>query len=409
MTSNNVRFDLSPYLIHFFRKLDLDKADVNFTPEDWGPGEIVEDAAVTPLFLLRNAIRLQRLWATWSMRNGRRTVYGPDPAVCFTDMPIAAFIEAGEARAAKGEAMSPIALVLPKDLVHAAGARPVIYGLSTSGQLPSGDGGVPRVMPNSVLPEAEPYRYVTLGTYGSVDWTHEREWRWPYRGDLPKFDDTPPCYGKDLPGLDLNFPGMGVIVRTKAQARKILHDVLVLKDQQAKGDFSFVLVGEDIASLSGLREPSEVQKALSAAAITLDPFLNMAKSKRDKLIADFDTAIADLDTTKVRDHGREEGGCWLWLTDATHEITRALVINDRVRINDQGRYLVELPLDRDLSLGKREELTRRLAALLNERHGLTATYHSVLGSFNFDEIPHYSVPPFENRMIFNFGSDEGDD
>src|SRR5688572_14341225 len=114
MANNNIRFDLSPFLIHFFRRLDFAKADANFTPENWGPGEIVEDAAVTAFFLLRNAIRLQRLWATWSMRNGRRTVYGPHPAVCFTDMPIAAFIEAGEKRAAKGEAMSPIALVLPK-------------------------------------------------------------------------------------------------------------------------------------------------------------------------------------------------------------------------------------------------------------------------------------------------------
>ena len=152
-----------------------------------------------------------------------------------------------------------------------------------------------------------------------------------------------------------------------------------------------------------------MQEALSAAAISLDPFLTMAKSKREKLVTYFETAIADIDTTEVRDQGREEGGCWLWLTDSTHEITRALLMSDRVRINSQGRYLVELPFDLDLSLGKREELTRRLAALLNERHGLRATYHSVLWSFNFDEIPHYSNPPFENRLIFNFGSDEGDE
>jgi hypothetical protein len=119
LASNNVRFDLSPFLIHFFRRVEFAEADVDFTPEVWGPGEIVEDDTVSPLFLLRNALRLQRLWATWSMRGGRRTVYGPNPAVCFTDMPIAAFIEAGRARAEKGEAMSPIALVLPKAEVHA--------------------------------------------------------------------------------------------------------------------------------------------------------------------------------------------------------------------------------------------------------------------------------------------------
>jgi hypothetical protein len=27
MTANNVRFDLSPYLIHFFRRVDFEKED----------------------------------------------------------------------------------------------------------------------------------------------------------------------------------------------------------------------------------------------------------------------------------------------------------------------------------------------------------------------------------------------
>ena len=243
--SNNIRFDLSPYLIHFFRRINFLNADVNFTPEGWGPGEIVEDDFVTAFFLLRNTIRLGRLWATWSMRKGRRTVYGPDPAVCFTDMPIAAFIEAGEARESRGEAMSPLALVLPKDRVRAAGALPVIYGLSGTNALPAGDDGEPRIMPTSILPEVEQFRYVTLGTYGSIDWTHEREWRWPYRGRLPEFDGTPPADGEDLPGLDLGFPGMGVIVSTSNQAEKVLHDILVLKDQGAAGHYSFVLVREN--------------------------------------------------------------------------------------------------------------------------------------------------------------------
>lgn len=406
MAHNNIRFDLSPFLIHFFRKLDFEKADVTFTPESWGPGEIVEDASVTAFFLLRNAIRLQRLWATWSMRNDRRTVYGPHPAVCFTDMPVAAFVEAGEKRAAKGEAMSPIALVLPKADVHAAGALPAIYGLSTSAQLPSGIGGGPRIMPASVLPEAEQFRYVTLGTYGSVDWTHEREWRWPYRGKLPDFDDTPHADGSALPGLDLHFDGMGAIVKSESQAKKVLHDILVLHDQKAPGRYSFVLVGEEIPSLVDLRDPSEVQKALSSAAINLDPFTNMSTVRKKKLVEAFDAALASVDKTNLPSFGREEGGCWLWLTDAAHEMTRALVKDGRVHINNEARYLVDLPFDPDLALSQREELTRRLAVLLEKRHGLAATYHSVLGGFSPDGIPHYSDPPLENKLIFNYGSDE---
>ena len=47
------------------------------------------------------AIRNGRLWATWSYRNNAGTIYGSSPAVCFTEMPIAAFLESGELRATK--------------------------------------------------------------------------------------------------------------------------------------------------------------------------------------------------------------------------------------------------------------------------------------------------------------------
>src|SRR4051812_46151197 len=88
------------------------------------------EALLSPLFLMRNAVRLDRLWATWSVRRGRRTIYGADPAVCFTEMPIAAFVEAGHARPKRGEVMGPYGLIFPKAAMFSLGARPVIYGLS---------------------------------------------------------------------------------------------------------------------------------------------------------------------------------------------------------------------------------------------------------------------------------------
>lgn len=408
MSANNVRFDLSPYLIHFFRHLDLMKSDVSVSPEDWGPHAIVEDDALTPLFLLRNAVRLRRLWATWSVRGGRRTVYGPNPAVCLTDMPIAAFIEAGQKRAAKGEAMSAFAIVLPKNHVHAAGARPAIYGLSVNVNLPRGDDGGSRIIPAAILPEVEQYRYVTLADYGKIDWTHEREWRWPYRHELPDPQDIPPSYGKDLPGLDLTFPGMGVIVRTQKQAQKVLHDILVLNDVHSTNLYDFVLVADQISDLSALRDPEEVRQALTAAAIDLDPIISVTKKDRIIWIAKYEKAVADVSTKKLPKVGQEVGGCWLWLTDAVHPLTRALMAEGLVHINQDGRYLVDLPFSEDQSLGDREELTRRLAALLRSRHQQAATYHSVMGKFGRDDIPSYADPPLENRLIFNYAHDNDD-
>jgi hypothetical protein len=164
---NTRRFDLSDRLIHFFRALDLDHGPGFTTPETWRPGDLAEDTKFSPFFLLRNAVRCERLWATWSVRNGRRTIYGPDPAVCFTDMPLAAFIEAGETRSARGEAMSTYGLLLPKTAMHGLGARSVIYGLSTSPFIPKGDDGGPRISGCSAFGRAVPVCYSVGG--GGLD------------------------------------------------------------------------------------------------------------------------------------------------------------------------------------------------------------------------------------------------
>jgi hypothetical protein len=324
-------------------------------------------------------------------------------------MPIAAFIEAGNAGASKGQAMSPIALVLPKHDVHAAGARPVIYGLSAAYEIPKGDDGEERLLPEAALPLVEQYRHVTLCAYGSVDWTHEREWRWAYRGVLPPSDGTPPIDGRDLPGLDLKFTGMGVVVRTRGQAWKVLHDVLVRRDRGASGRYAFILVAEDVPSLTALRDPAEVQNALGAAAIDLEPFFEMPRSRRAALVAAFRQCVADVSRSGLPSMGREEGGCWLWIADPADEMTRALVLSGLATVNEDDRYLVRVDaFEPWRPLYQREELTRRLAAFMKARHGLDATYHSVLGSEDPDGIPHYSDPPFENRLHFNYGNDDAD-
>ena len=409
---NNNRFDLSPYLIHFFRKIDLCGDDVGIVPEEWGPGEIVEDSIVSPLFLLRNAIRLKRLWATWSFRNKRRTIYGPDPAVCFSDMPVAAFIEAGQAREKKGQAMSPIALVLPKMQVHAKGARPAIYGLSEPCRIPKGDDYEPRLLPENALPLSEQYRYVTLGEQGTVDWTHEREWRWPCREPQLSIDDMPPIHGKYVPGLDLTFNGMGVIVRNENQAKKVLSDILVLSDTHAAGCYDFILIGSKIPPLNQLRDPADVQDAIINNSINLSYFYNFSNRRIKALNQEFDNCVMSInkeDIETIGYRGREFGGCWLWLTDPAHEITRALFLNNRIQINSENRYLFNVDaFFRGSSLGAREEFTRRLCQLLLKKYNLPATYHSVVGSSDMDGIPHYSNAPTGDRLIFNHGHDQDD-
>lgn len=222
MISNNRRYDLSNSLIHFFRDIDQDASDAPAAPEDWGHSSVVEDCDLPAAFLQRHAIRQGRLWATWSVRSGKRTIYGPRPAVCFTEMPIPAFIEASRIRASKGEKMSSYALVLPKVAVFRDGGRPVIYGLSQNAWPKTNGGRDMRLFAEETLPSKEQYRYVSFDpTKGSLDWSHEREWRWPLEAYTSNGDGSPPGSSEEIPGFDLDQKsmwGLGVIVGSNLEA-----------------------------------------------------------------------------------------------------------------------------------------------------------------------------------------------
>jgi hypothetical protein len=80
-TRNNVRYDISDRLIHFFKSVNPSDDDPPVLPDDWGFASMENiEARLSPFFLMRNAVRLGRLWATWSVRRGQRTIYGPDRA-----------------------------------------------------------------------------------------------------------------------------------------------------------------------------------------------------------------------------------------------------------------------------------------------------------------------------------------
>jgi hypothetical protein len=412
---NNTRFDLSNWLIHFFRNVDLSSNDAPAVPEHLGWGNIQEDVNWSALFMLRCAIRQCRLWATWSYRGGRRTIYGPAPAVCFTEMPIAAFLEAGQARRARGEAMSPFAIIFPKRKLFNIGARPVIYGLSAKNpSIPKGDGGGPRIINPKKLPLEEQYRYVTFQPSGfvSVDWTHEREWRWPYVGDLAKVNEQLEDVGivgdaKDMPGLDLFAPelsGLGVVVENAEQASWIAHDILSLVDRSivSEGHFQFILKSNELKDLDTLRTPKEVTRAISKALVDLSPFFATTCEDAAILESEFKAQIELIDKEHSGDHCGERGGVWLWLLDNTHPLTRALLLTGRIEVTRDGRYLASLPeLSKDRDLREREAMVQELAHKITKRFGIECGYFSVLNSHDPNDLPFYADDHLDNRMYYN--------
>lgn len=386
--------------MHFFRHVDLRKTDVPNVPKDWGFGAMVESHTLHPFFSLRNAVRHDRLWATWSIRRNKRTIYGPHPAVCFTEMPLAAFIESGEIRAKRGEAMSAYGLMFRKELLFKQGARPVIYGLSSDKALPRGEPQKPRIIPEEILPSVEQYRYVSysLDSQRSIDWTHEREWRYPYRGSMAPSHDPAKSLNPTqpiLPGLDLSLPnlsGIGAVVEEKRQAERLVYDILTKVDRGdlSASQYSHILCLDCLPNNQDLRSPTQVDTAIESSLIRLEPYFSMSHDDSESLAKQFIAMTQEIEYASPKPEYGEFGGCWLWFLDNRSPLVRALVKQRLISVSSNGRYLAILPgFSNSRSLGQREEMTEQLCDRLREEFDIESTYFSVIGFDDPDGIPFF--------------------
>jgi hypothetical protein len=331
-------------------------------------------------------------------------------------MPTAAFIEASRIRQQAGQKISTHALTFQKTEMFDLGANPVIYGLSDrSASLPVGNNGGARVIDPSFLPIREQYRYITYNPTGTIaiDWTHEREWRWPYMGDITTYEKMLEEYGiasevKDIPGLNLysgDLSAIGDIVNTHEESRMVLYDILSLIDRNliSPETYSYILVTDSIGPVSDLRDPNQERLALDAAMIDLAPFITPVPS-RDKQIADrVRQMICTIEREAAPPESGEFGGCWLWIVDNFHEVTRALLNEGRMLINDHGQYLATLiEYDDSRSLRQREDMTKKLASQICDEFGVTAGYFSVLGSDDYNTFPSYNDDHLDNHIHYNW-------
>lgn len=391
---NNVRFDLSDYLIHFFRDIDMAGKNAIVLPEHMGWHTLIEGEFLSSVLMLRAALRNGRLWATWSYRNAIRTIYGPDPAVCLTDMPISAFVESSRARHERGEAMGEVALVFPKSAMRKLGAHPAIYGLSQRlSNWPKGEDSEERIIPTDYLPLAEQYRYVSYNH--STDWTHEREWRWPCRvpAQVPTEDITE---WREIPGLDfyeLGITDIGAIVRTRAQAQLVVSDMLTKIDTNVAGPdtFSFVLITDDLPDPATLRDRDALQSALRDATIDIGKYFDVSEGAHLRISQQFEELAREVANSAPSPEDGEVGGCWLWLHDGTDDSTRMLLATDKAFVSKNGRYLASLPAFlHSRSLSQREEMTEQLAVLVRAQLGIQCSAFSVANSFDPDVEPFYA-------------------
>jgi hypothetical protein len=115
---------------------------------------------------------LKEILTSGILRASSNYIKGTRPAVCMSEMPLSVIHHFADPPYETNEKKKYrfYGLAFSKQTIFKAGGRPVIY-------LPDAEAGW--------IPDDEKWRHVRY-EIGSVDWTHEREWRLPGDLDLTK-------------------------------------------------------------------------------------------------------------------------------------------------------------------------------------------------------------------------------
>ena len=275
--SSYIRRDMSEWVIHFVhnRKSEddlyvmkdmskLEDPNISFQvpayyDENGRPHELFNEysdnewpiAEDAPAFdILQKIIHDGFIRSGWSMRDFTPTVYGPYSAVCFTEMPLYGLIEYARYRGKVSGYVGNYGIAFLRKELFDAGARQVIYGLSTEYKEAEDKKdaffgkGMRCLSEKCGIGLGEQYRYVStnLGKGKRIDWTHEREWRWPLRKGDDGVDGMPFLLSEDW---GYQFSQVVVIVSTDDEQRTILDQLKNMYDSKGRNcgiDYNMSLI-----------------------------------------------------------------------------------------------------------------------------------------------------------------------
>lgn len=246
MPHTSERTDVTDWVIHFVR----DRDPTNDMPDEVYEGKLQdEEEPLAPderaLGVLLHVLDTGGIRPWYSFRGGKTTIYGGQPAVCFTEMPVYNFAKYTQERA-DSKRLTAYGVCVRKKELYKAGGRPVIYGLTGNADLVE-DTAMRRILNPSVLPVAEQFRYVAYNPARPgypLDWTHEREWRW-MATDADRHEVPLPNglgYAGWKPALPLfrgrrgehgpcgYFTEVGILVWTPEEADRIVHTLTNFAD-----------------------------------------------------------------------------------------------------------------------------------------------------------------------------------
>jgi hypothetical protein len=344
MRSN--RLDYSEWVIHFLRDRD---PEVDTDHEGESPVCLEPDAGA--FAVLKNVLYEGVLRAGLSVRDGRPTVFGGRPVVCFTEMPLRELLRYAESRPANRVGTYGIGLL--KREVFMAGGRPAIYGLS--GGLRYQD-APRRVLADAVLPRQEQYRLVSYDPVDrSIDWTHEREWRWCADSERPDhiaYVENSLRMGIEVPALRLFSPPeeggcfteAAIIVQDAEEADEIAANLVRMSDQGST-DFGLSFC-TDVLEKVRIVVMDEVKKHAAAGDLSVGKLESIPEACRfplrrepvdEELLARVADAVAEASVRAkeafakyLEEHSADwqrDGAAFVWVvaTDGRSAVTRALL------------------------------------------------------------------------------------
>lgn len=368
MSNRRERKDLSEWVIHFVHdrksednpqdlqdiaemegfKGDIrlpDYYDVNgkghniLTSFDENEYAIAEDA---PAFdVLMKILHDGYIHSGWSLRDFIPTIYGPKSAVCFTEMPLYALVEYAKNRGEKTGYVNCYGIAFSYKELFGAGARQVIYGLSTEYKEAEDEADAYFGHGQRCLSEScgigleEQYRYVStnLGKGKRIDWTHEREWRWALPNDKLGVPGLPFFLSKEYANF---FSEIVIIVDTVEEQEETLEYLKNLYDSGGTGTGYYynvkMIAATRVLSLESLKAlPPEKLNTLrlddlDLKQIPIMPTIEVKKETEEKALESIRIAskvAVDTVANYLEHHPNfdEQKGYWGFATVCTTEQT----------------------------------------------------------------------------------------
>ena len=376
------RIDMTDWALHFVHQHDIrnSPSDMDFPYEEYQGLPYHEDPTInqrfgdwdymdeylplepgaSPMGVLLTIITDGHIRASWALRKGRPTVYGPRAAVCFTEMPLHGLVDYAKRR--QQTDVDCYAVGLLKSELFAAGGRPVIYGLTGTyiDQTPDSYPWPRKLDDSCGIAEPEQYRYVAMATDADrpIDWSHEREWRWADHLDRCWCPGVP-IWLKDEP---FSFSSVFVVVPTTAEAERVLDLLKQLYDSQGNGfgvEFDTkALYQTQVISLEQLRDdlPDNAMRAIRLEDIpsmsirrfevppaTPEDIAKLTKVMEEAKQAAINAAQHKYETTRKNSDGHildSSGFASLTTYDAQSPLVSALLALDPTSALGDGGYSI---------------------------------------------------------------------